>query len=35
MEKPLLPSSYVEHDEASIPMVPDPVLRDYVKEDLT
>ena len=34
MAKPPLPSSYVKLEE-SIPMVPDPFLRDYLKEDLT
>jgi hypothetical protein len=34
MLSPPFPSCYIKLGE-SIPMVPDPVLRDYLKEDLT
>ena len=34
MERPPLPSSYVKLEE-SIPMILDPVLREYLKETLT
>ena len=34
MLSPPFPSSYIKFEE-SMPMVPDPVLRDYLKEDFT